>query len=80
MNYNLVAIKIEARENSASKVQNVLTQYGCNIKVRLGLHDLPVNACSSSGLIILEVVGDEIKEMVSQLKVIEGVSVEQVTI
>lgn len=80
MTYNLVAIKIDARENCATSVQGILTRYGCNIKVRLGLHDLPADACSSSGLIILEVVGDEVPEMVGALKAVDGVTVEQITL
>ena len=55
MEYQLVAIKVGQREDSASKVQAILTSFGCNIKVRLGLHDLPEGACSPTGLIILQV-------------------------
>ncbi len=59
MEYQLVAIKVGHREDTAAKVQGILTEFGCNIKVRLGLHDLPSEACSPSGLIILQVEAEE---------------------
>ena len=59
MDYQLVAIKIGSREDTASQVQKVLTSFGCNIKVRLGLHDLPENSCDPSGLVILQTTADE---------------------
>lgn len=55
MEYQLVAIKVGHREDTATAVQDILTGFGCNIKVRLGLHDLPDDACSPAGLIILQV-------------------------
>ena len=76
MEYHLVAVKIEKRENDATEVQKLLTNFGCNIKVRLGLHDVPANVCSPSGLIILEVVAEdkEINQFVDQLNNIESVT------
>lgn len=59
MEYQLVAIKVGHREDTATAVQEILTRFGCNIKVRLGLHDLPADACSPSGLIILQVAADD---------------------
>jgi len=57
--YKIIAIKIGKRENDAANVQKILTEFGCNIKVRLGLHDVPSESCSPSGLIILEVVAED---------------------
>ena len=59
MEYQLVAIKVGHREETATAVQDILTEFGCNIKVRLGLHDLPDEACSPAGLIILQVSAKE---------------------
>ncbi len=67
MDYQLVAIKIGSREDTASQVQKILTGFGCNIKVRLGLHDLPENSCDPSGLVILQTTAGE-KELESFLK------------
>lgn len=37
-NYEMLLIKIDSRTKNAQVVQSLLTEYGCNIKVRLGLH------------------------------------------
>ncbi len=82
MEYNIVAIKIEKRENSAVKVQNILTEYGCIIKVRLGLHDVPSDICTSSGLVMLEVVkGDKaIPDLLEELNKVDGVTAKRLII
>ena len=69
MEYQLVVVKVGSRENTATKVQSILTSFGCNIKVRLGLHDLPEGACSPEGLIILQVTAsdDELKKILDEL-------------
>lgn len=49
----IMGIEIGNREESAVKVQELLTAHGCIIKTRLGLHDVS-HGCSSNGLILLE--------------------------
>lgn len=75
MDYKLVVIKMEKRQESAVKVQNTLTENGCFIKVRLGLHDVGSETCSSSGLILLEVNPREpqVDDMIKLLNQIDGV-------
>lgn len=75
MDYTLVIIKISNRENAAKNVQEVLTGFGCNIKVRLGLHDIPSDSCSASGLIILEIssTNNERDDFIKKLNEIDGV-------
>ncbi len=82
MEYQLVAIKIDQREDAATAVQKELTAFGCNIKVRLGLHDLPEGACDPAGLIVLQVVAieSELSGFLSGLNGIEGVSAKSLTI
>ena len=36
----IIGIKINDRIKEAGKVQQVLTDYGCSIKTRLGLHEV----------------------------------------
>ncbi|QTA38849.1 hypothetical protein JYK00_00045 [Thermosipho ferrireducens] len=71
----VMAILIDNREVSATKVQELLTEYGCYIKTRLGLHEGVPNYCSNSGLIILELVDDEKKheELCKKLNEVSGV-------
>lgn len=75
MEYQLVAVKVGKREDSASKVQEILTSFGCNIKVRLGLHDLPEGTCSPIGLIVLQVTAqeDELKVFLEEMNKLEDV-------
>ena len=75
MEYQLVAVKVGHREDSAAEVQSILTSFGCSIKVRLGLHDLPEGACSPMGLIILQVTSseEELKKFIDQLNNLEDV-------
>ncbi len=82
MEYQIVAIKIGHREDKATAVQDVLTKFGCNIKVRLGLHDLPEGACSPSGLILLQVSAEEkeLKVFLDQLNSMEEVTARSLTI
>ncbi|MBB6062685.1 hypothetical protein HNP65_001123 [Thermosipho japonicus] len=71
----VMAILIDNREKAATKVQELLTEYGCYIKTRLGLHEGVPQYCSNSGLIILELVDDESKheELKEKLNQIPGV-------
>lgn len=76
MTYKVVLIKIDHRATEATRVQSILTEYGCNIKVRLGLHEVSKEFCANDGLVILEVEGDTgiISEMMTKLNDIEFVS------
>ena len=82
MEYQLVAVKVGHREDSATAVQDILTGFGCSIKVRLGLHDLPEGACSPSGLIILQVSTDEkaLKDFLDSLNKLDGVVAKSITV
>ena len=78
----IMAILQEKRVETALKVQDVLTKYGCYIRVRLGLHDSAVNECSNSGMIILQLCGEDlaISDMQSELEAIPSVKVKYMTL
>jgi len=75
----IFGIHITDRMKSAIELQKIFTEYGCNIKTRLGLHDTNENYCSPSGLVILECFGDatRCKEMEEKLRAIEGIEVQK---
>ena len=75
----IMGVHISNRVEEIPAVQKILTDYGCNIKTRLGLHEVGNSTCSSKGLLILELVGDDaaILEMQSKLKQITGVEVQK---
>jgi hypothetical protein len=55
----IIGIHISDRVKRAAAVQKVFTQFGANIKTRIGLHDVTESASSPKGIIILEMVGNE---------------------
>lgn len=75
MTYKVVLIKIDHRATEATRVQGILTDFGCNIKVRLGLHEVSKEFCANDGLVILEVEGEAgiIQEMLDKLNAIDYV-------
>lgn len=75
----VLGIHISDRVHHVPGVQTVLTEYGCSIKTRIGLHTVNEDFCSPNGLILLEMAGPEQPtfEMVEKLKAIEGVDVQQ---
>lgn len=75
----IYGIHVTNRATQAGKVQELLSQYGCNIKTRIGLHHVDDNACSPRGLIILEMYGDDAtcRELAKKLSALEGVDVKE---
>ncbi len=53
----VLGILVTDRIAEAGQVQQVLTKYGCNIKTRIGLHEVDDNQCSKNGLILIELCG-----------------------
>lgn len=73
----IVAVLQERRSETAVKVQDVLTRFGCFIRVRLGLHDAGLDECSERGLILLQVCADQaqVAELTQELSAIPQVKV-----
>ena len=73
----IMAIIQGNRMETAVKVQDVLTKYGCYIRVRLGLHDAAVSSCTNSGIILLQLCGEDVpvNQMEEELKQIPEVKV-----
>ena len=75
----ILGIHITDRLKNAVGVQKVFTEYGCNIKTRVGLHRVDENACSPRGLILLEMFGDAAlcRELKAKLAALEGIEVQE---
>jgi len=75
----ILGIHIGDRLKNAVDVQKVFTEYGCNIKTRIGLHDASESVCSPSGVVLIEFFGteDEAEAMKHKLSAIEGVQVQK---
>ncbi len=74
----VMGIMVTNRADNAAQVQKVLTEWGCNIKTRIGLHEVTENLCAPSGLILLELFGDDkaLADMESTLRNIGGIQVQ----
>ncbi|MPM93859.1 hypothetical protein SDC9_141001 [bioreactor metagenome] len=74
--YYVIGIRMDNRVSNALKFQEVLTQNGCKIRARLGLHEVSDNLCANDGLIILQPCGEkeDVEQLVKDLNNLEGVS------
>jgi len=75
----IFGVHITNRVKHVPEVQKVLTEFGCSIKTRLGLHEAGPKVCSPNGLILLEMVGNDkaSNRMAQKLKAIEGIEVQK---
>ncbi len=77
----ILGVYIENRIAEVKDVQAILSQYGCNIKTRLGLHNVDENQCSVNGLVILELFGEtkDWDALETALKACAGVKVQKMS-
>ncbi|MEN6616344.1 MAG: hypothetical protein ABFD12_07275 [Syntrophorhabdus sp.] len=75
----VLGIGIGDRVHDAPAFQKILTECGCYIKTRIGLHETSDNFCSPAGLILLEIFGGDaaIEEMETKLKAVQGLQVQK---
>lgn len=78
-NHYILGVHITNRVKNARPIQDLFSQYGCNIKTRLGLHEVDKSFCSPNGLVILEMFGELslIHELRDKLRAVEGVQVQE---
>lgn len=79
--YVILGVFIDRRSEVAVEVQDVLTKFGCIIKLRLGLHET-TNVCAEDALLLLQLDGDkeEIKTLQESLNIIDGVETKLITL
>jgi hypothetical protein len=72
----IAAVKINGRIAQAPLVQEILTKYGCNIKTRIGFHEVSEDKCSMDGVLVVELIGKqtEIQDMFEELNKLDGVT------
>jgi len=77
----IIGIHLTGRVDQATHVQKIFTEYGCNIKTRLGLHETGTDYCAPSGVILLEMIGDEedTDTMMNKLNSMHGIEVKKMT-
>jgi hypothetical protein len=79
-NHLIVAIHVHERVEKANQVQDILTEYGCYIKTRIGLHETSEEYCSPSGIIVLELVAKEemVDKMVAKLNTLAAIETKKI--
>ena len=69
----IMGIQLEHRIEAVKDVQALLSEYGCYIRTRLGVHEAAEDVCSEKGLILLEFVtgkqamADELERKLNQI-------------
>jgi hypothetical protein len=75
----IFGVHVTNRATQVPRVQELFTEYGCNIKTRIGLHRVDENVCSPRGLILLEMFGDMAicRELKQKLSSLGGIDVQE---
>lgn len=75
----ILGVKINNRLKHVPEVQKLLSQYGCNIKTRLGIHEVDATTCAIGGLLVLELYGEDrvCLELADKLTKIEEIEVQK---
>lgn len=75
----IYGIHVANRTDKAGAIQELLTRFGGNIKTRIGLHDVGSHVSAPSGVILLEMFGNEVqfRDLKSHLILLEGVEVKE---
>lgn len=73
--FYVIGIRVSHRNANAPKLQEVLTKNGCQIKLRVGLHDAGEGYCSDDGVILLQTCGEkeQMEELVAQFNALDGI-------
>ena len=71
----IIGVRVNHRVANAVGLQELLTKYGCNIKLRVGLHETSEKYCSDDGVIMLQVCGEkaDLEAMLAALNDVEGI-------
>ncbi|MBN2106240.1 MAG: hypothetical protein JW832_02360 [Deltaproteobacteria bacterium] len=75
----ILGVKVDNRLKHVPQIQKLLSEYGCNIKTRIGLHEVDASSCSVGGLLLLELFGDDqtCMELAGKLVKIKGIVVKK---
>ena len=78
----IIAVRLNQRIENAEKFQNILSKYGCNIKTRIGIHDVANSICSPDGVILLDGIGEQeiINNFIVELNAIKELKVKSIEI
>ena len=55
----ILGIKLFERVTTAADFQKILSEYGCFIKTRIGLHSVSHGICAQNGIVLIEFIGND---------------------
>ncbi len=58
MTTTIIGVSLENRIETAVEFQKIITDFGCEIRTRIGLHPSMSDVCLNRGIILLEVNGE----------------------
>lgn len=58
MSTTIIGVRLENRMECAVEFQKIITEFGCEIRTRLGLHPSNGGICLNHGIVLLEVSGE----------------------
>lgn len=58
MTTTIIGVNLENRLETAIEFQRIITEYGCEIRTRIGLHPSMSDVCLNRGIVLLEVSGE----------------------
>ncbi|NMC56265.1 MAG: hypothetical protein GYA50_03480 [Eubacteriaceae bacterium] len=54
----ILGIMLKQRTETSPKFQDIISDYGCYISTRIGLHNADDTNCSPNGIILLETINE----------------------
>lgn len=54
----IIGVRLENRIENSLEFQKILTDFGCDIRTRIGLHPQKDGICMNEGIILLEAIGE----------------------
>lgn len=77
----ILGIMLKQRTETSPKFQDIISDYGCYISTRIGLHNADDTSCSPNGIILLETISgssDKAQELEDKLRNnIDGIVVQK---
>ena len=74
----ILGIKLNDKMDNAVKLQSILTEFNCIIRLRIGINNKQTLFCSDSGIILLEVEeGNSSIDLEKELTDIEGIEIQR---
>ncbi|MGL4593537.1 MAG: hypothetical protein ACRCUY_02270 [Thermoguttaceae bacterium] len=78
MNSRIIfGVNVTSFAENSGEVQKILSEFGCSIRTRIGLHNVAEGVCDAKGLILVEFIGgaEKADSMRNKLIALKGIEV-----